>query len=417
MRERISLTAAATVFAALIGTYPANAAPLPATVDLLAGQFLDVGNVTIQDNGGILEVIIQIDNPAPDDQDWCLQAVHIEVADSESNIPQNNKGNPKIGQFDVNDDVNCSTMETYSFGPTPTGNFVVAVHTVVEATCDLRAILYGTLRATGEIDKIDVINDVVTPVAQFADPAPGNENSPNGLGYDPINDLLYFSATDGSPSDLYSVTPDEFSPGTVVITNLGALTGESAGATFNAGNYWYVLNEDDDLQQVTFGPFNESTNRASFSGANLRTLRFGDIAFKPNSTVLVGSSLGSGGSTELFFSLNTSDGTYTELCSGGGSNIDDCAGSLQISFGSNGVLYGHSTGGAEWFEIDPDTGLITDNSLPITSAASFTDLASGALCVANDQETAWGAGTSFASDTSGNGKRNGSWATYIEIEN
>lgn len=415
----------AAALAVLLIATPTHA-ELLATADLFAGQDLDVGDVTITDIGsGMLEVEIQIQNPAPDGQDWCLQKVHIEVADDETEIPQNNKGNPKVGQFEVNDSVDCSLSETYQFD-LPAGDFVVAVHTIVdtEATCQSSAVLYGTRRIPdqgnlGEIYKIDVLNDTVTLVADFADPAGDNQNSPNGLGYDPVNDVLYFSATDlgASQSDLYSVAPNEASPGTVVINNLGTLNGESAGATFNAGNYWYVLNDDDDLQQVTFGPFNDSTNQVSFSG-DARTLRFGDVVFKPNSTTLLGSSLSSTTSNpdtpELFFSLSGS-GTYTELCEGGDETVGGCAGGLQISFGSNGLLYGHSTGNAAWFEIDPDTGLITDDSLPISSGFEFTDLASGELCVP-DEETAWGDGLPFAS-TGANGKRSGSWATYIDVSN
>lgn len=110
--------------------------------DLIAGQNIDVGDVTIADDG--TDLIVHIDM----NEGWCLTEVHIAAADGEPYIPQNNSGNPQPGQFDkwepgddwtgISDTPDCVTGDNYWEFPLPPdtdedGNdgIVVAVHTVV----------------------------------------------------------------------------------------------------------------------------------------------------------------------------------------------------------------------------------------------------------------------------------------------
>ena len=61
-------------------------------VDLLAGQFHDAGNITVDIENGFL--IVSYDAQG----DWEIDATHLYVGDCEA-IPVNKKGNPKIGHF------------------------------------------------------------------------------------------------------------------------------------------------------------------------------------------------------------------------------------------------------------------------------------------------------------------------------
>jgi hypothetical protein len=63
-------------------------------VILYAGQTIDSGTVTIKNDENNLYVTFSAADP------WWLSETHLHVADSKEGIPQNKKGNPKIGNFD-----------------------------------------------------------------------------------------------------------------------------------------------------------------------------------------------------------------------------------------------------------------------------------------------------------------------------
>jgi hypothetical protein len=89
------------LFAMMVGIFafstPAPAAAAceitPQVVTLYAGQDIDVGTVTVTNDADNLYVTFETSG------DWWLQKTHLHVAETFTDIPQNNKGNPKIGNF------------------------------------------------------------------------------------------------------------------------------------------------------------------------------------------------------------------------------------------------------------------------------------------------------------------------------
>lgn len=104
----------------------------PLTVSLCAGQFTDVGSVTVTNNSTKLFVKVQLDAAG-----WELTESHVAAAASLSGIPATKKGNPKIGNFPYSSPHPGVTEFTYEI---PLGNWtagtelLIAVHGVVETT-------------------------------------------------------------------------------------------------------------------------------------------------------------------------------------------------------------------------------------------------------------------------------------------
>jgi len=77
-------------------------------VDLLAGQFTDAGNITVDIENGFLIVSYEAEG------DWEIDATHLYVGDCDE-IPVNKKGNPKIGHFPYSDThPDGTTLVSYS---------------------------------------------------------------------------------------------------------------------------------------------------------------------------------------------------------------------------------------------------------------------------------------------------------------
>lgn len=260
------------------------------------------------------------------------------------------------------------------------------------------AILYGSnvtsSAAPGEVlYRIDTVAATVTPICDIGAVhgsllAPGNANSPNGLGYDAANQRLYFSvnnsSTDGDPSALwfYDMIGN-------TLTYAGMLAGQAAGATFDqsTGQYLYIKNTTDDLQTVSLnenGTINtESTLVAGFSGEDNIYFRGGDLAINCD-RVVYGSSLGSGGGSKVFFKIELNNGNAYTLIhqdpSGDNANTG-YATAKQVSFGDDETLFS-TTGGLYW-EVDLSTGLQTPAagfSIPAAGPITMSDLASGLDC-------------------------------------
>jgi hypothetical protein len=344
------------------------------------------------------------------------------MACSAEDLPQNKANNPQIGHFAYTaypepgtqtfvfpDDVEGLPAVVPLCGDFKTGFFecpgfcacpYVAAHAVVANTgyCQAFATVYGVERGSGDLYEIDVVGSTATLIADINDPFPGNVNSPNGLAWDPSTGRLYFSANSSendTDSDLY------FWDGSAVVS-AGTVPGLVAGATFFEGEYYYVKNATDDLVKVQFNPdgtFAALVDVFTDFTANVDSFRFGDIVIYPemDAWTLYGSSLASNSTSTppTFFSIS-SDGTYTEISTASATR-------LQLAIGSDGVLYGQSTGTGEFFTIDPATGATTSKGVPTGASDGFTDTASGTRCVP-PTETAWGFGEGFA------GK---SWAMYF----
>jgi len=356
---------------------------------LVAGKDFEVGTVIVSNDTENLYVKYLITAP-----NWCLTETHLHVAESWEVIPQKN-GNPIPGKFDYKLEHDCVKEYTYEvpWVLEPCTKLFIAAHAVVENTayCESFGTVYGVEQVSGDLYEIDVVGSTATKIADIVDPVPENKNSPNGLAWDPTTDRLYFSAH--IPTDTSSVLWF-WEGGTTFLA--GEIPGVATGATFFESEYYYVKNATDDLVKVQFstdgtvdGVFNVV---ADFAGND--TFRFGDIVIYPEGPILYGSTNQSGLTPPTFFSIDSMG--YNSISTTDGIK-------LQLAVGSDGVLYGQSTGSGKFFMIDPATGTTTPAGKTVGAEYGFTDLASGTRCVP-PTETAWAAGSGFP------GKN---WATYF----
>jgi hypothetical protein len=106
----------------------------PEDMDLIAGQTIVAGNVSIVNDGVNLEVTIETQNG------WSLTESHVDMGDLIDGFPLTKKGNPKVGHFDFQESHALVTTEfTYviplaDLGIDPLNapeTFPIAVHAVV----------------------------------------------------------------------------------------------------------------------------------------------------------------------------------------------------------------------------------------------------------------------------------------------
>lgn len=100
----------------------------PVTVDLVAGQHINVGTVTVSNDAFSLSVEYMITDP-----DWCLTETHVHVAESLAGIPQRN-GNPPPGQFDHQMEHDCVPGYLYNIllDWAPDDELYIAAHAAVQ---------------------------------------------------------------------------------------------------------------------------------------------------------------------------------------------------------------------------------------------------------------------------------------------
>jgi len=105
----------------------------PDVMDLIAGQTIDAGDVTIINDGTTLFVTIETQDG------WSLTESHLDFGDLIDGFPTNKKGNPKVGHFDFQESHALGTTEfTYEFlladlgiDPLAEETIPIAVHAVV----------------------------------------------------------------------------------------------------------------------------------------------------------------------------------------------------------------------------------------------------------------------------------------------
>lgn len=101
----------------------------PMVTDLIAGQHYDVGDIIITNDQANIYVTYLMNEPG-----WYLKATHMHVAETVSGIPQNRKGNPKVGHFEYQMEHNMALEYTitvphsYASGT----DIVIAAHAVVD---------------------------------------------------------------------------------------------------------------------------------------------------------------------------------------------------------------------------------------------------------------------------------------------
>lgn len=69
----------------------------PLVIDLLAGQTIASGTVTVSNDENTTCITYETSG------DWVILETHLHIADSKEGIPQTRKGNPKVGNFDYGD--------------------------------------------------------------------------------------------------------------------------------------------------------------------------------------------------------------------------------------------------------------------------------------------------------------------------
>lgn len=342
------------------------------------------------------------------DPDWCLTETHLQVATTLAGIPQNKKGNPIPGHFEENDDYDCVSEVLYTYdleekGWSSDGLLYIAAHAVVSSQPigESETILYGSQRDTGVDNGLYRIDLEAGTATRLFDTGETDKNSPNGLGYDPVNRRLYYMKYDiGGPSVLYFYNladGKEYETGLISAQVV-------VGASFYDGAYYYIPDDTADLHKVTLdaaGYFTEDILLCpDFNGGNTATYRFGDFAIDE-----YGMLYASTGTTAEFFKLDVGTCEYSMIAD---SNTSNTALGMQVSFGSDGTLYGHAAGTGEFFEIDLTDGTKSSSFSYVASDARdhelFSDLASGELFVPIT-ETAWGDGDRFVEQ--------GNWATYF----
>lgn len=101
------------------------------TVNLLAGQYINVGTVTVANDAETLFVTYTITG------DWIIGEIHLYVG-TEEEVPANKKGNPQVGHFPTQEYFDpMVTTVTYEFPLSGLGDcFMVAAHAVVYKVVD-----------------------------------------------------------------------------------------------------------------------------------------------------------------------------------------------------------------------------------------------------------------------------------------
>jgi hypothetical protein len=275
----------------------------------------------------------------------------------------------------------------------------IATHAVVQnqTSCLFETgtgIVYGMHRNTGDVYAIDVVNG--TASFEFSSVAPPTGSAkPNGLAYDGVNQRMYYCTYQSSPTTLY------FWDGTEnVAGDLGAV--QIADADFYNSKYYYITGPpaSDDLYEVVFnadGTILSNTKIADIANGSHGWTFNGDIAIKDG--VVYGWGRCSIDGVYEFFTYDLTGGVF---------NVNATAYqafSMQLAFGSGGILYGHksdASGNAYFYEVNITNGDLSNQTL-INPDLAYTDCASGMICVP-EEETAWGDGPGFP------GKN---WATYF----
>ncbi len=238
---------------------------------------------------------------------------------------------------------------------------------------------------TGAVVLLDTVENCPTNITVGADSVSG----PNGLAYCELTNRIYYTEyyanadnvnVDDAQTSLYFIDLDE---GNEVFA--GYLPGEIACADIYNGLYYYIaggpqLSFTDDLYEVAFktdGTIDTITEHLDITGVANHSWGFwGDIAIWDGVIYGFGDCKVAGHDNE-FFKVNC-DGTGFDLIAQTNYN-------LQLAFGLDGTLYGHSFQTKDNYVVtwDADAGTVTSTPLS-TSLYSFTDLASGSTCTEID---------------------------------
>jgi hypothetical protein len=380
-----------------VSTYNSNTQnnPIPpntCTTELIAGQNINVGGVTVWNDADYIYVQYTTTG------DWWITETHLHIATDLNGIPQTRKGNPKVGKFDYQTEHDPS-VQTYTYTiPIPTGwsyedSYVIAAHAVVQNSIQVETawgegfnfpggswamyfdctlispcnewIIYGSNLGTGTggdaLYKIDLNAKTRTLVYDPGAIIDASQNYPNANAYDAVNQRVYFGTQNGR------LFYHEIGSGThvQVATSFGTM---ACGAWYN-GKYYYVQNGTNRLYEVTITGTTASRNQI---GTVPTSNGYGDIVFDPHNP---GVFVGSAGNVWYAYNFNTNTKVTLTKSGDGGTNHK------QLAYGSDGVLYAVQATSGEFFTV---VYSFADKTVTLTSfwnsGYPFTDLASGPQC-------------------------------------
>lgn len=411
-------------------------------VDLVASQTEKVGEVYYAYEDGAFTIKYQLT-----DGGLCLKEAHYGVYDTEGAIPFNGGGNLAPGSLDYGEDFDgCTTSYTDVIdgddGLSLSGDYFVAAHAVVvgASSDDYCPVIAGIGHGADESIWGDLY--FVNPNSGFSqfffetnlegeasDRSDVPEESyPNGLGYDEDTDTYYYAAGN---QDYYKHVVGSGTQS--LVATLSQLNAGATGGAVGDGSYYYMKQSsagnggDDDL--LRFDIIGGAEDPVPVCSDFMMPdgdydLEFGDMAYDHSTDLLYTSVYLDDEATTVvdmvtrFFSLDPSTCDYDLILQRPGDE------KLQLAFGSDGVLYGHSTGNTplsvpgEFYSIDLGTGART--SLGVINNADgvllqFNDLApADVTCDPGFDETAWGWGQQTFQEVTGRNGRGGQWGWIFE---
>jgi hypothetical protein len=248
-------------------------------------------------------------------------------------------------------------------------------------------VVYGTEVGAnmGDLWAVNLTAGTTHLMYTWTDPS-GDNNSPNAVAFDAVNQRMYFSVndSDGSP---FSGTPDKLymfdvtgslatgSPGAEPVL-VGTLPRTAYAADFYGGSYYYIPNVTADLIRVNFkadghvDPDNPPTTvcpnfRTSGTPSGSR-LFFGDIAIR-NGVVYGSMNVDNDDRNVRFFTVNLNTCAYQET-------VRPERTMLQLAW-VDGVLYGHETDTGRYFTIDPANGARLAQVTGVPTTPKLSDIA------------------------------------------
>jgi len=135
----------------------------PVTVPLCAGQNMDVGTITVWDDGTNLYVKYETRG------DWMMTETHLAVVDDDGDFPTTKTGNPKVGYFPDGDDYDPPvSKDTFTFNLDDEGwasctDLYVAAHAVVVRPID------DCWESVWQIGDVEVVNETTNWLENYAD--------------------------------------------------------------------------------------------------------------------------------------------------------------------------------------------------------------------------------------------------------
>jgi hypothetical protein len=370
---------------------------------LWAGKNINIGTVTYGiDNNANFYVTYNCCASG-----WLISESHMFAGDKKD-MPLNKPGQPKIGQFpnsSVHSPCVCEYTCRVPLNQLPScenPGFVVASHCVVhnpsgqtetawaegdfnftdkswgwydsyyyDQSSNEFTILYGTTYAQDTL-KVYYINatmgDAVMILQEYVGNRPG---AYDGAAYDTESGMFFFS--NYSTGELWMNQLQGEDPS----FRAGRLNGIAASGTFYNGSYYYI---DENMNSINMVTFNSDWTISTETVLDVipGTVTVNDIAMSPDGDVLYLAGQPEGGGTELISWNVLSQTFYT-------TSISVDAG-VQIAYGSDGLLYAIARAEGEEdpsviYTIDVEVGILTElnDGEIINIEDRFSDISNGPI--------------------------------------